>query len=102
MKNLLSMEHLTTEEINQILDLAQAFENGETSSLSRTYKVANLFFEPSTRTKQALKWQNTKLAVMLFLLMQGFRVLRKGNDVRYCQNFRNDWFRCCHHSSVRR
>ncbi len=44
MKNLLSMEHLTTEEINYILDRAQAFENGEASSLSRTYNIANLFF----------------------------------------------------------
>ena len=77
MKNLLSMEHLTTEEINQILDLAQAFENGETSSLSRTHKVANLFFEPSTRTKTSFEMAEYKIGCHVIPLMQGFRVLQR-------------------------
>ncbi len=73
MKDLLSMEYLTTEEINNILNRAHAFENGEASSLSRTYNVANLFFLNQVRVrKRALKWQSAKLAVQLFRLMLAF------------------------------
>lgn len=74
MKNLLSMEHLTTEEINHILDLAQAFENGETSSLSRTYNVANLFLNQVHGQNQASKWLSIKLAVISSLSTLDFRV----------------------------
>ncbi len=81
MKNLLSMEHLTTEEINHILDLAQAFENGETSSLSRTYNVANLFFEPSTRTKSSFEMAEHKIGCHIIPFDAGFSSVTKGETL---------------------
>jgi len=81
MKNLLSMEHLTTEEINHILDLAQAFENGETSSLSRIYNVANLFFEPSTRTKSSFEMAEHKIGCHIIPFDAGFSSVTKGETL---------------------
>lgn len=50
MKNLFTLEELTNQEIMNILDDAVAFSNGKSFSLSGKI-VANLFFEPSTRTE---------------------------------------------------
>lgn len=61
MKNLLSMEHLSNTEIENILERAHAFENGEASQLSRNYNVANIFFEPSTRTKTSFEIAERKV-----------------------------------------
>lgn len=74
MKNLLSMEHLTNEEILHILERARAFENGEGSQLARSYNVANLFFEPSTRTKTSFEMAEHRMVVQLFPSTQDFRV----------------------------
>ena len=60
MKNLLSMEHLSNEEIIAILDRARDFENGKQSQLKRSYNVANLFFEPSTRTKTSFEMRRER------------------------------------------
>ena len=50
MKNLLTLDELTNQEIMDILNDAIAFSNGMDFSLSGKI-VANLFFEPSTRTE---------------------------------------------------
>jgi len=81
MKNLLSMEHLTTEEINHILDRAQAFENGEASLLSREYNVANLFFEPSTRTKTSFEMAERKVGCIVIPFDAGFSSVTKGETM---------------------
>lgn len=81
MKNLLSMEHLTNEEINYILDRAKAFENGATSSLSRTYNVANLFFEPSTRTKVSFEMAERKIGCTVIPFDAHFSSVTKGETM---------------------
>lgn len=48
--NILSLEHFTVEEINQILDEANEFANGKEVDYKGKKVIANLFFEPSTRT----------------------------------------------------
>ena len=50
MKNLFTLAELSNQEIMDILDEAVAFSNGKEFSLSGKI-VANLFFEPSTRTE---------------------------------------------------
>ena len=48
--NVVSLDHLTNEEINEILDLADEFSKGKKVSYNHEKTVAHLFFEPSTRT----------------------------------------------------
>lgn len=48
--NVLNLDDFSTEEINQILDLAEEFKNGKKVDYQGKKVVANLFFEPSTRT----------------------------------------------------
>ena len=81
MKNLLSMEHLSNEEILAILDRAKDFENGEQTKLSRTYNVANLFFEPSTRTKTSFEMAERKVGCTVIPFDAGFSSALKGETM---------------------
>ena len=81
MKNLLSMEHLTNEEILHILDRAQAFENGEQPQLAHTYNVANLFFEPSTRTKTSFEMAERRVGCTVIPFDAGFSSALKGETM---------------------
>lgn len=81
MKNLLSMEHLTNEEILHILDRARAFENGEQPQLARSYNVANLFFEPSTRTKTSFEMAERRVGCTVIPFDAGFSSALKGETM---------------------
>lgn len=81
MKNLLSMEHLTNEEIIHILDRAQQFENGAPSQLTKSYNVANLFFEPSTRTKTSFEMAERKIGCTVIPFDAGFSSALKGETM---------------------
>lgn len=81
MKNLLSMEHLSNEEILHILDRAKDFENGEEPQLSRKYNVANLFFEPSTRTKTSFEMAERKVGCTVIPFDAGFSSAIKGETM---------------------
>ena len=81
MKNLLSMEHLSNEEILAILDRAQDFEHGATSALSKSYNVANLFFEPSTRTKTSFEMAERKIGCTVIPFDAGFSSALKGETM---------------------
>ena len=81
MKNLLSMEHLTNEEILHILDRASAFENGEQAQLDRPYHVANLFFEPSTRTKTSFEMAERRIGCTVIPFDAGFSSALKGETM---------------------
>ena len=48
--NIFTLKDFSTEEINQILDEAEEFKNGKKVDFKGQKVVANLFFEPSTRT----------------------------------------------------
>ncbi len=50
MKGIVNLSDLSLEEINNLLDEAIAFKNGKGVNYHRRKVVANLFFEPSTRT----------------------------------------------------
>ena len=81
MKNLLSMEHLTNDDIVEILDRAQHFENGETSVLDKSFNVANLFFEPSTRTKTSFEMAERKLGCTVIPFDAEFSSALKGETM---------------------
>ncbi len=50
-KKIISIEDLSKEDIEFILDLAERLEERDTSSLAKGKIMATLFFEPSTRTR---------------------------------------------------
>lgn len=64
MKNLLSLSSLSVQEINHILNLAQDIKEGKIKSIDHLLKnriIANLFFEPSTRTQYSFITAEMKL-----------------------------------------
>ena len=81
MKNLLSMEHLSNEEIMMILNRAQHFENGEEPVLQREFHVANLFFEPSTRTKTSFEMAERRLGCTVIPFDAEFSSTTKGETL---------------------
>lgn len=50
MKNLLALSQLSIKQILQLLDTAQKIKDHKINAKLANKKVANLFFEPSTRT----------------------------------------------------
>lgn len=81
MKNLLSMEHLSNEEIMMILNRAQHFENGGNPVLQREFHVANLFFEPSTRTKTSFEMAERRLGCTVIPFDAEFSSTTKGETL---------------------
>ncbi|WLR52273.1 aspartate carbamoyltransferase catalytic subunit [Bacillus tianshenii] len=63
MKNLLTMSELTVHEINDILDEAQRFAEGASWRPNQQVFVANLFFEPSTRTRFSFETAEKRLGL---------------------------------------
>ncbi|MBK3494458.1 aspartate carbamoyltransferase catalytic subunit [Viridibacillus sp. YIM B01967] len=81
MKNLLSMEHISNEEIATILKRAAELEAGAPSQLDRSYTVANLFFEPSTRTKTSFEMAERKIGATVIPFEAGFSSALKGETL---------------------
>lgn len=81
MKNLLSIEEVSNEEIYAILNRAQAFEAGEASQLEKDHLVANLFFEPSTRTKTSFETAERKVGATVIPFDAGFSSTLKGETL---------------------
>ena len=50
--NIFTLKDFSIADINQILDEAEEFKNGKKVDYHGKKVVANLFFEPSTRTKR--------------------------------------------------
>lgn len=63
MKHLVSMNDLCTNEINEILHLAESFAVGESWQPQKRICAVNLFFEPSTRTKISFEMAERKLGL---------------------------------------
>ena len=63
MKHLLTMTDLSVQEILGLLSDAEAFAKGETWRPVNKHFVANLFFEPSTRTKVSFEMAERKLGL---------------------------------------
>jgi len=80
-RNLLSIEHLTNNEVIEILRRAGEFENGAQPSLTRSFNVANLFFEPSTRTKTSFEMAERKVGCTVIPFDAGFSSALKGETM---------------------
>ncbi|MGX7199032.1 aspartate carbamoyltransferase catalytic subunit [Enterococcus nangangensis] len=61
LKNLVSMEDLSKEEVLQLIYRAQAFKGGASTPSCEKIFVANLFFENSTRTHRSFEVAENKL-----------------------------------------
>ncbi|MGX9133594.1 aspartate carbamoyltransferase catalytic subunit [Rummeliibacillus sp. JY-2-4R] len=81
MKNLLSMEEVSNEQIQAILKRAAEFEAGAKPHLERDYLVANLFFEPSTRTKTSFETAERKVGATVIPFEAGFSSTLKGETL---------------------
>lgn len=63
MQNLLSMEHLSTTEMMDIIHTAIAYKKGESLPSYANKTISNLFFENSTRTKLSFEMAEHKLNI---------------------------------------
>jgi aspartate carbamoyltransferase catalytic subunit len=59
--NILNLDDFTVEQINHILDVAEEFKNGKQVDYKGKKVIANLFFEPSTRTHYSFDMAALKL-----------------------------------------
>ena len=81
MNHLLTMSDLTIEEIQDLLEQAQSFANGEINSLKRQTFVANLFFENSTRTRFSFEVAQKKLGLEVINLAVESSSIQKGETL---------------------
>ncbi|MBS4193918.1 aspartate carbamoyltransferase catalytic subunit [Lederbergia citri] len=80
-QHLVSMNDLCTDEIMDILNLAKSFANGDHWSPNEKTFVANLFFEPSTRTKTSFEVAERKLGLDIVPFESGSSSLLKGESL---------------------
>ena len=78
MKNLLRLQDLSIEEINNILDLAQSIKHKEISPLVENKIIANLFFEPSTRTHYSFATAEARLGCKTIDFSPNSSSMKKG------------------------
>lgn len=81
MKNLLSMEQVSIQQIEDILTRAAELEAGAKPQLAQNAMVANLFFEPSTRTKVSFEIAERKLGATVIPFESGFSSTLKGETL---------------------
>lgn len=81
MQHLVSMKHLTEEEIMAILDCADTFKKHGVRELPGKYSVSNLFFEPSTRTKMSFEMAQRKLGLDVLPFESSFSSTLKGETL---------------------
>lgn len=81
MENLVSMKDLSVEQIITILKRAKDFRDGAASTLKNNYTMANLFFEPSTRTKMSFEMAERKLQLNVLPFDSGFSSTLKGETL---------------------
>ncbi|SET30837.1 aspartate carbamoyltransferase [Oceanobacillus limi] len=82
MRHFFSTNQLTTEEIYQWLETAEAYRTGKTSwpKLDNQF-VANLFFEPSTRTKMSFVVAQRKLGMDVLDFHTETSSMKKGESL---------------------
>ena len=81
MKHLLSMKQLTNEKIHHLFNIAKELENGELSWKAEGKFAANLFLEPSTRTKSSFHIAERKLGLDVLHLDGMDSSLTKGESL---------------------
>lgn len=81
MKKLLTMNELSLTEIETILYEAEGFANGTNWMPMQQTMVANLFFEPSTRTKSSFEMAERKLGLEVIPFDAGTSSVLKGETL---------------------
>ena len=81
MKHLLSMKDLQKKDIQTILSRASHFQQEASAHLIKPYTVANLFFEPSTRTKMSFEMAERKLGLNVLPFEAGTSSTLKGESL---------------------
>lgn len=81
MKNLLTMNQLSNDEINSILTDAEQYKLGKGWTPSNTVFVANLFFEPSTRTRFSFEVAEKKLGLQVLNFTADQSSVQKGETL---------------------
>ncbi len=79
--DVLNLDSFTVEEINKILDKAQAFKEGKQVNYEGKKVIANLFFEPSTRTHYSFDMAALKLGCKTQNFNAGDSSLKKGESL---------------------
>ena len=79
--NVLELDHFSVEEINQLLDLAEEFKKGKQVDYQGKKVIANLFFEPSTRTHYSFDMAALKLGCRTQNFDAGNSSLKKGETL---------------------
>ena len=87
--NVLNLDDFSTKEINEILDLAEEFKNGKKVDYKGEKVVANLFFEPSTRTHYSFDMAELKLGCKTQNFDASNSSLKKGESL-YCLLYTSD------------
>lgn len=80
MKHFISMSQLTNEDIVKILETALVFKEEKYTLDEQTF-VANLFFEPSTRTKMSFAVAEKKLGMEVLDFNADFSSVQKGESL---------------------
>lgn len=75
------MDEVSTEEIMTVLNRAAEFEAGAQPQLEKEYFVANLFFEPSTRTKTSFEVAERRVGATVIPFDTGFSSVLKGETL---------------------
>ncbi|WP_110929352.1 aspartate carbamoyltransferase catalytic subunit [Bacillus massiliglaciei] len=81
MKQLLTMNDLSVQEIERIMDEAETFADGGLWRPNSQLMVANLFFEPSTRTKTSFEVAERKLGLEVVPFDAGSSSVLKGESL---------------------
>lgn len=79
--NLVSMNHLTSEEVITLLERAEIFKKFGVRELPGEHLICNLFFEPSTRTKTSFEVAERKLGLEVIPFEAGFSSALKGETL---------------------
>lgn len=79
--DVLNLNDFTTKKINEILDRAQAFRDGKKVDYQGRKVVANLFFEPSTRTHYSFDMAALKLGCRTQNFNAGDSSIKKGETL---------------------
>lgn len=81
MKNLLSMEDVSSREIYEIISRAQEIKKGDYSKFSSDKTIVNLFFETSTRTKSSFEMAEYKLGIHAIPFEVSQSAVQKGESL---------------------
>lgn len=79
--DVLNLDNYIASEINDILDKAQAFKDGKQVNYEGKKVIANLFFEPSTRTHYSFDMAALKLGCKTQNFNASFSSLKKGESL---------------------